>query len=907
MLKKNLALDFITPSNLTDINITVPKVNTDELSHLINRLSESFKNYISQVKLSISRSKEILAFISKNTNYAKSIINNIINHNYSFQQLNSLDESINQIKEKNKNSNLNLFNYEQNLNIFLEETHILFKSIKQKYQLKLEEWSNNYLSIPISTKHKNNSIKKPSINNKSDFNEYNDNKIYNKINNVNENEYVKKRKKSTEIKNELMEDKRSRNMSGYNSQKIYHKMINRTSRISRNQNELNEKGINLINLNIPMNMNKSQSIYNIDIKNEVLLNEYIKNDPNSQQRNYKSHNNNRIINDEKNLSYEKKIRNLNKEIIIYKNIINSLIKNKNNININNNISNNDYKLLLEKLKLKENEILSKDKKIKLMNQEIIKYKNIYNNINAEKISSEIGIVINPIKKIKSYRHLNEYQRYKTEPNLSNSLNFNNNYISNNDLNKIMENNQHNESLNINYIKKIKYLEKENKIIKMKLNKLKIELSQKSIFSEKENISLKKEILELKNQVTNEVNKNEDLNKINQEQKIKYESEISKINDKRTELSKFLSNKNSEIVNLQNEMMIKVKELENYRLLLNKKESKTKINDDEKEKIKQYYNNILKEKETKELELNSEINILNEQNDMLTRQIEKRKKEINELNNNIKELELELSQKNKEINNINKEKKQISNINNKKIKDSKELELTIKKLIDENDGLKQFTLKQQKILVENEKKDEKISILEKEKEALKLYFINMDMPIPDSQISDFNQRSTKAKKNKTFESKFTEEECFNILMQLNEAKKEISSLKKKNEELFNDLDSKKLKHDDCFNHLSIDKPLSNYEEEFDLKKMAKGVKEKNRSQDINIDYPGIQQIKEKYRELDFYYNSLEDLVKKMLLCSTCTNKNKTYIIELCKIVGFDDDITNKIVNNKVKKGILNIFG
>ena len=114
MLKKNLALDFTPPSNLTDINITVPKVNTDELSHLINRLSESFKNYISQVKLSISRSKEILAFISKNTNYAKSIINNIINHNYSFQQLNSLDESINQIKEKNKNSNLNLFNYEQN-------------------------------------------------------------------------------------------------------------------------------------------------------------------------------------------------------------------------------------------------------------------------------------------------------------------------------------------------------------------------------------------------------------------------------------------------------------------------------------------------------------------------------------------------------------------------------------------------------------------------------------------------------------------------------------------------------------------------------------------------------------------------------------------------------------------------
>ena len=132
------------------------------------------------------------------------------------------------------------------------------------------------------------------------------------------------------------------------------------------------------------------------------------------------------------------------------------------------------------------------------------------------------------------------------------------------------------------------------------------------------------------------------------------------------------------------------------------------------------------------------------------------------------------------------------------------------------------------------------------------------------------------------------------------------MKKKNEELFKDLENKNLKND-CFSHLSTEKPLSIYEEEFDLKKMAKGVKEKNRSQDINIDYPGIQQIKEKYRELDFYYKSLEELVKKMLLSSICTNKNKTYVYELCKIVGFDEDITNKIINNKNKKGILNLFG
>ena len=101
-------------------------------------------------------------------------------------------------------------------------------------------------------------------------------------------------------------------------------------------------------------------------------------------------------------------------------------------------------------------------------------------------------------------------------------------------------------------------------------------------------------------------------------------------------------------------------------------------------------------------------------------------------------------------------------------------------------------------------------------------------------------------------------------------------------------------------------ISNYEEEFDLRKMAKGAKEKNRSQDINIDYPGIQAIKEKYRELDFYYNSLENLVKKLLLNIQCNPKNKVYITELCKLVKFDLETTNKIIMNKNKNFLLGIF-
>ena len=98
----------------------------------------------------------------------------------------------------------------------------------------------------------------------------------------------------------------------------------------------------------------------------------------------------------------------------------------------------------------------------------------------------------------------------------------------------------------------------------------------------------------------------------------------------------------------------------------------------------------------------------------------------------------------------------------------------------------------------------------------------------------------------------------------------------------------------------------FEEEFDLRKMAKRAKDKIRSQDIEIDYPGIEKIKEKYRELDFYYYSLERLVKKMLLTSQTNSKNKTYVTELCKIVGFDLETTNKILTNKNKKLILGLF-
>jgi len=65
-------------------------------------------------------------------------------------------------------------------------------------------------------------------------------------------------------------------------------------------------------------------------------------------------------------------------------------------------------------------------------------------------------------------------------------------------------------------------------------------------------------------------------------------------------------------------------------------------------------------------------------------------------------------------------------------------------------------------------------------------------------------------------------------------------------------------------------------------------------------------KEKCRELNFNYNSLGILVKNLLLNVQVGPNNKNYISQLYKLVGFDLETTNKILNNKNNKKLLGLF-
>lgn len=88
---------------------------------------------------------------------------------------------------------------------------------------------------------------------------------------------------------------------------------------------------------------------------------------------------------------------------------------------------------------------------------------------------------------------------------------------------------------------------------------------------------------------------------------------------------------------------------------------------------------------------------------------------------------------------------------------------------------------------------------------------------------------------------------------------------------------------CYDFKSADRRNSNYEEEFDLKKITRGVKEKNLSQDMNIDNPGLLAMKEKFGELRNKYNTLVDLVKNLLLTVNKNKINEQLFDDIIKII------------------------
>ena len=391
------------------------------------------------------------------------------------------------------------------------------------------------------------------------------------------------------------------------------------------------------------------------------------------------------------------------------------------------------------------------------------------------------------------------------------------------------------------------------------------------------------------------------------------------NHQLTILNKQIKEKDSKLLeqNYQIEQImsnLSAQKIENQRLL--KEIQDLNFNQQNTENINDL-NEKLEEQQNLNNDLNDELSKIKNDNELLKNKIlsnEKKISKLNEFENFKKSKEKELDELKNEIQSLKFENEKL-NFTNTHLKEEglgNHLE-KMKKQTEEIEGLKKVI---QKLQEEREKGDSELNTLKRENEKIKNQIVRLSKTLPEEysdlqkQYKDLetkylalknkNSNNQTPKKNKNDENpddKFTKE--------LTAAKKEIEQLKKKNVELVTQLEDKEI-NKNYFDNRSEDANKSNYEEEFDLRKMAKGARDKNRSQDINIDYPGIQTYKEKVRELEFYYNSLETLVKKLLLTIQCNPKNKTYVAELCRIVGFDLETTNKILTNKNKNFILGLF-
>ena len=81
---------------------------------------------------------------------------------------------------------------------------------------------------------------------------------------------------------------------------------------------------------------------------------------------------------------------------------------------------------------------------------------------------------------------------------------------------------------------------------------------------------------------------------------------------------------------------------------------------------------------------------------------------------------------------------------------------------------------------------------------------------------------------------------------------------------------------CYDYKSEDKKGSSDEIEFSLKMISKGIKEKNFSQDMNIDNPRVENLKEKLKNSVNKYNKLAELVTNLILIVDKNNQNKNII-------------------------------
>ena len=923
----------------------------EEFIGYINSLSGAILEYF-KVSQNIIKNTELHLQLAK-TEINKAELNiglEINEKNSPIGLINFISGMVNKLEFNNKSE-------EQNLESFFKDAKILFKKLKEKRKeliIQSKRRSNSSQtkkSFPIPSLsimnnkllYKQKSIRFAENNSKSEINknvkDLKYNVLYSKLNNKHLN--LNSKDRAQFYKNKTNKEKSQHLTRGSVNNEYFKETENELISLSGHENKSKS-----ISPNKSKNTAEADELKRLRMINKKLsseLNKYKSNMHDKNVGNNQNNNNNNFNNFEKiNIFIKDKDK-----------VISKLKKEMNQSTIK-------FKDILTQYKSQIVKLQDENNYLKVNSAYSVKNSNTFSEYDKS-LNSKLSTLMKENKQLKEsieemkMRNLKNGFKNNSEQNLNSKKNINNNIDNQTQKSEIDELKNKMAVLQKYFSKK----QAENKDLNNQLNILKkklveekkilsnknLELSQNLINKQNELISLQKENYNKNNEITNLKGVISQRNSDNAAHisKDEHEKIISNLKSKIKELeSNIEKNKNillekyQQLSSLQNELtekdvliqeqnnnleQIKTQlfslEVENKNLLntietLNKAIS-SKENDDNIINL----NEQLKEQKNLNNNLNDELTKIKNDNELLKNKVISSEKKISLLKVNSdmnEEQSNSIEQLKGEIQSLKFENEKL-NYQYNQLKENLGIdgEDKINKQNQEIEGLKQLIQKLQK---EREKGDSEISNIKRENEKMKNQIIRLSETLPNEynelqkQYQALEIKYKLLKKNNPNintpnKSKTEDKQEEKLSQEVIDLKKEIEQLKKKNNELIAQLEDKEIKKN-FYDNRSEDANKSNYEEEFDLRKMAKGARDKNRSQDINIDYPGIQTYKEKIRELEFYYNSLETLIKKLLLTIQCTPKNKTYVTELCRMVGFDLEMTNKIVTNKNKNSIFGLF-
>ena len=862
MKRKQKIIELI--NNNIDANISINKKNilNDSFSNSFNKVESNFlkKNKILQEQMSYKKINVDNKNTKPNTRFLLSISNIYLKINRLINKFTEFDNLIN----KMNNEAFNKYNNLQNS--IKKELDSLMNIIKNNVNNNItnniiyDDQNRRSRSIP-------NGISKEFENLKQ-------------IRQINE-------KKIEQLNYEL------------NNYKINLENLKNLNKISANLNsdyETKIRELQINNNNLTINLMKAEQL--IKEKDSLIL---------SYQSNLKKANNNNNINnnlnseDSMNLK-DPQIMQLQQQINIYKNNENLLNEQIANLNNKFQIKINEYET---KLSLNNDKNSSLSRIIIKKNQDVLKLQNENNKYKSEIqqlkkiINSQIPIEYqNEIQRltndINNYQNIiYQYENKINELSQSKSMNLNNK----------INNNRFSDNLS---------MQKKFEILNREMQLKESEYINKNVKNGKIIEELKKKLTQLEKEILN-YQKKEKYYEDNNNKYIKQIEDMNndilhtnKILEQKDELIKKLNEKKSDQISNNNLNLQLQKEKKEYQFQLEQMQKKY-IAVKELLEEKNSNNNMNDNNNNENLKM--KLIDIQLENDKLRKQIEEFSSSLKN-NNNINGNEVLLKDKiisgSGNLNNDLMTKIDELTLENKKYKENiAKLENDINKKNEELEGLKNVIFKQQNQL---EKKDDEFQKQKKEiiRNISSINFHGNEGNINNTEPNR-DKNNMKQNQDKSVDAQKDQNTIIinNLLDKLKDAEKKIYSLKDKNKELRFKLEDK-LAEKELSGYRTEDINYSNYEEEFDLKRMVNGAKDKNRSEDINIDYPGIQILKDKHREVLQNMNMLEEQIKILLCNISCNNKIKPQITQICQLMKIPAKNIQLVIAGKDKKKALGLI-